>query len=80
MINLTKLRADYYKAQYPPGTRIELLSMGSDPYPIPDGTRGTVDLVDDIGTIHCTFDNGRHLGIIPEEDRFRVLTQEEPHD
>lgn len=69
-------KAERFKALYPSGTRIELLSMGSDPHPIPDGTRGTVDLVDDIGTIHCTFDNGRRFGIIPGEDSFRVLTQE----
>ena len=69
--------AKQYKALYPQGTRIELVMMGSDPRPIEPGTRGTVDHVDDLGTIHCTFDNGRRLGIIPEEDSFRVLTQDE---
>lgn len=35
------------KESYPPGTRLELLHM-NDPYaPVPDGTRGTVKLVDD---------------------------------
>ena len=69
--------AKQYKALYPKGTRIELQMMGSDPRPIEPGTRGTVDHVDDLGTIHCTFDNGRRLGIIPEEDSFRKLTQDE---
>lgn len=69
--------AKQYKALYPKGTRIELIAMENDPHPIKPGTRGTVDCVDDIGTIHCIFDNGRRLGIIPEEDRFRKLTQEE---
>ncbi|MBO5126053.1 MAG: DUF4314 domain-containing protein, partial [Clostridia bacterium] len=69
--------AKQYKALYPQGARIELQMMGSDPRPIEPGTRGTVDHVDDLGTIHCTFDNGRRLGIIPEEDSFRVLTQDE---
>ena len=27
--------------------------------------------------IHCAFDNGRQLGIIPGEDSFRKLTAEE---
>ena len=36
------------KERYPPGTRIELIHMGDDPNPIPDGTRGTVTAVDDI--------------------------------
>ena len=35
------------KNHYPPGTRIELISM-NDPYdPVPSGTRGTVEHVDD---------------------------------
>ncbi|MBO5126870.1 MAG: DUF4314 domain-containing protein [Clostridia bacterium] len=74
-----KLRklAERFKSMYPTGTRIELQHMGSDPHPIPDGTRGTVKAVDDIGTIHCYFDNGRSLGIIPGEDKFRVLTIQE---
>ena len=66
-----------YKKMYPPGTRIELLSMGSDPRPIESGTRGSVAFVDDIGTLHCDFDNGRRLGVIPGEDSFRTLTEEE---
>ena len=33
--------------------------------------------VDDMSTVHCKFDNGRQLGIIPGEDSFRKLTDEE---
>lgn len=65
------------KDNYPPGTRILLLQMGDDPHPIEAGTRGTVVGVDDIGTLHCYFDNGRQLGIVPGEDTFRKLTEEE---
>lgn len=79
MNEFDKLRklAERYKSMYPTGTRIELQHMGSDPHPIPDGTRGTVKAVDDIGTIHCDFDNGRHLGLVPGEDSFRVLNMQE---
>ena len=79
MNEFDKLRkmAERFKSMYPTGTRIELQHMGSDPHPIPDGTRGTVKAVDDIGTIHCDFDNGRHLGIVPGEDSFRLLTPDE---
>ena len=45
------------KNTYPPGTRIELDYMGDDPRPISPGTKGTVKLVDDIGTVHCIFDS-----------------------
>lgn len=50
-------QAKRYKAEYPPGTRIMLLGMGNDPRPVEANTRGTVRVVDDIGTLHCTFDN-----------------------
>ena len=70
-------QAERYKAEYPSGTRIMLLSMGQDINPVRNNTRGTVMAVDDIGTLHCRFDNGRSLGIIPGEDSFRKLTEEE---
>lgn len=70
-------QAARYKATYPSGTRVMLLHMGDDPRPIEDNTRGTVVCVDDIGTVHCSFDNGRQLGLVPGEDSFRRLTQEE---
>ena len=65
--------ANFIKEQYPPGTRIRLNSM-EDPYaPIAPGTEGVVDFVDDIGTIHMKWNNGRSLGIVPGEDSFSVL-------
>ena len=73
-------QAQRYKEQYPPGTRIVLLHMGNDPRPVEDNMRGTVKAVDDMGTIHCDFDNGRGLGIIPGEDSFRKLTEQELAD
>ena len=69
--------AQIMKERYPAGTRIILLQMGEDPNPIPPNTKGTVDCVDDIGTLHCTFDNGRGFGVVPGEDSFRTLTDEE---
>ena len=70
-------QAQRYKEQYPEGTRILLLHMGDDPRPVEDDMRGTVKYVDDMSTVHCRFDNGRQLGIIPGEDSFRKLTDEE---
>ncbi len=70
-------KAQRIKEMYPKGTRIELISM-DDPYaPIPPGTRGTVNFVDDIGTVFPKWDNDRSLGVVPGEDSFRKLTQEE---
>ena len=42
-----------------------------------DDTRGTVKFVDSMGTIFPEWDNGRSLGVVPSEDSFRKLTQEE---
>ena len=65
------------KEMYPKGTRIELNVM-NDPFaPVPSGTRGTVDYVDDMGQIHMRWDNGRTLALVPGEDSFRKLTDEE---
>lgn len=65
-------QVEMYKKSCPPGTRVELISM-EDAYAVPAGTKGVVDLVDDIGTIHVTWENGRKLGICPDVDRFRRL-------
>ena len=71
--NMDRKMVNFIKEQYPPGTRIRLNSM-EDPYtPIAPGTEGEVDFVDDIGTIHMKWDNGRALGIVPGEDSFSVL-------
>lgn len=70
-------QAKRYKESYPPGTRIHLNSM-DDPYaPVPSGTKGTVDFVDDIGQIQMTWDNGRTLALVPGVDSFRKLTAKE---
>ena len=71
---------DYYKKSFPPGTRIMLDAMYDDPRPIEPGTKGTVEFVDDAGTIHTPFDNGRNLGICPEVDRFHKIEQTESEE
>ena len=69
--------AERMKETYPPGTRIQLDHM-EDPWaPVPPGTRGTVQFVDDIGQIGMKWDNGRTLSLVPGEDSFRKLTDVE---
>ena len=67
--------AEANKRRYPAGSRIVLDQMGDDPRPIPSGTKGTVLHVDDIGTVHCRFDNGRVSGLIPGEDVFHIIKE-----
>ena len=70
-------QAQRYKELYPKGTRILLLHMGDDPRPVEDDMRGTVMFVDDMSTVHCKFDNGRTLGVIPDVDEFHIVEQEQ---
>lgn len=50
----------------------------NDPFPpVESGMRGTVRYVDDAGQIGVAWDNGRSLSLIPGEDGFRKLTQQE---
>ena len=70
-------RAARTRLNYPPGTRLELISMEDDPRPVPPGTRGTVQYVDDLGQIGVAWDNGSSLSLIPNVDCFRKLTLEE---
>lgn len=74
---LSQKQVERIKKQYPVGTRIEMVSM-EDPFsPIEPGAQGTVDCVDDVGTLHCKFDNGRTLGVIPGEDSFKTIPKEQ---
>ena len=61
------------KEYYQPGTRVMLIRI-SDPYSnLRQGDRGTVTLVDDIGTIHVNWDRGSTLGIVFGEDECRRI-------
>ena len=72
-MNIYKNFIQKTKDTYKPGTRIELDYMGDDPRPIAPGTKGTVRIVDDMGTVHCNFDNGRYLGLAPGVDCFHAI-------
>ena len=54
--------------------------MGDDPHPIPPGTKGAVLFVDNIGTVHCRFENGRRLGLVPGEDSFSIVKEKDRGD
>lgn len=72
LTSLSQKEIQEIKTGYPCGTRVMVDLMAPDPLPIDPGTIGTVDHVDDIGQIHCTFDNGRVLALNPEVDQFHI--------
>ena len=65
------------RERYPAGTRIRLNHM-DDPYaPVPDGTVGEVQYIDDAGNIHMIWQNGRTLSLIEGVDDFTIIKKEE---
>ena len=64
------------RERYPEGTRIRLNHM-DDPYaPVPDGTVGEVQYIDDAGNIHMVWENGRTLSLIEGVDDFTIITND----
>ena len=55
------------------GKRLRLIKMNDEPNPVPDGTEGTIQFVDDAGTIHLKWDDGSELGVIICLDEYLIL-------
>lgn len=63
------------RERYPKGTRIQLIQM-DDPYTkLVQGDKGTVNFVDDIGTIHVIWDSGATLGIVYGVDSCCIIKE-----
>ncbi|MBO7615005.1 MAG: DUF4314 domain-containing protein [Bacilli bacterium] len=61
------------REKYPQGMILECIEM-NDPYsPVPTGVKGVVTLVDDVGSIHVSWENGQTLALLEDEDRFKIV-------
>lgn len=55
------------------GDRVRCLYSNDQYDPLPSGAEGTVSIVDSVGTVHVRWDNGRRLGLVPDEDRWEKI-------
>ena len=68
------------RAQYPPGTRVEVISLCNEEEHLKPGMKGTVVGVDDQPVLLVHWDNGSSLSLLIGQDQFRVIPeQEESH-
>ena len=68
----TSEEVERLKNQYPVGTRIVLCKMDDDQAP-PVGTKGTVQGIDDIGSLIVKWDNGCGLNVVYGVDEVEKL-------
>ena len=56
------------------GRRVRLVRCNDQFTKVQVGTEGTVEVVDDVGTLHVIWDDGQHLGLVWDAgDRWSVL-------
>jgi len=58
------------------GARIELVRTSDEHTALRPGDRGTVRIVDAIGTVHIAWDTGSSLGLVPGEDTWRFVRED----
>lgn len=74
MINtITESELRALKAKFKLGSRVQL-DYTNKPQSIPVGTKGTVQSIDDTGTIHVSWDNGSNIGVTYGIERCHVIT------
>ena len=74
-----KQQVELLRTIYPAGTRVCLHEMIGE-LQMTDGLTGTVQCVDDRGSIHVKWDNGSTLALLQEEevqDMFEIINDEQ---
>ena len=72
MTIITREEVERLRQQYPAGTVVKLVRMDDSQAP-PPGTKGIVRYVDDIGTIHVSWETGSSLGIVYGMDKIEKV-------
>ena len=60
------------RKRYPKATRVVLVRMNDLYTKLRPGDLGTVEFIDDAGTLFCRWDNGSTLGVVFGEDEIRL--------
>ena len=58
-----------------PGDRIQLTFTDDQYTTLKSGDKGTVNFVDDYGTVHINWDEGSTLGLVPDHDKWMVISK-----
>jgi hypothetical protein len=58
-----------------PGDRIQLTFTDDQYTTLKSGDKGTVNFVDDYGTVHINWDEGSTLGLVPDHDKWLVISK-----
>lgn len=65
------------REKYPPGTKVEVISLCNEEDHLKPGMKGTVVGVDDQPALLVNWDNGSSLSLLIGKDHFRVLPQQD---
>ena len=65
------------REKYPPGTRVEVISLCNEEEHLKPGMTGTVVGVDDQPALLVHWDNGSSLSLLIGQDQFRVIPEQE---
>lgn len=69
MNNKDLIKESYYML----GKRVQLISTTDEYTSLTYGDLGTINYIDDIGTVFVTWDNGSNLGLVPGVDRWKII-------
>ena len=73
MLGISAYTLAMLRERFPKGCRVELVSMNAPYSRLRPGDKGTVLFVDDIGTVHVSWDCGSSLGVVYGEDSCRRI-------
>lgn len=73
--NISESALRRLKETYPAGTRVEIVYMDNPYTKLTPGLKGTVKVIDDMGTIFVAWDNGSGLGVAYGVDSIRKVNE-----